>query len=145
MSDKVTGCTGGYVLTDIDSPEYKNHHILLENIDILKKEISELKDSFIKSLSNYRTDHVALHIKISELEKDRLDHLNPTAFVILKKRCDNLEELIYEFKSQLRNQNRTPHRCPCCEGSGRYQLRTALNASDIIDCHACEGSGIVWS
>jgi hypothetical protein len=57
----------------------------------------------------------------------------------------NLEKLFYsECINKRHKQDIKPHKCPLCNGSGRYQLATALHASDIVDCHGCRTDGIVW-
>lgn len=38
----------------------------------------------------------------------------------------------------------TPHRCPVCEGSGRYTTPLGTETAATKTCHACGGTGVVW-
>ena len=57
-------------------------------------------------------------------------------------RIDDLEELIYEVKSSLRNNDIKPHKCPVCEGKCK-QIHPLIGLL-CSACDACEGKGIVW-
>ncbi len=43
---------------------------------------------------------------------------------------------------------RFPHKCPVCEGMGKFNDVYCTPNSDgqykVVKCHACKGEGIVW-
>lgn len=94
--------------------------------------------------------------RLTKLESDHLDKLNPHAFLILKKRCDELERLINAIKDSYNNicapsLRKEPFKCPVCEGKGKDSNRLVTESCDqqikvLVnpDCKSCEGKGIVW-
>lgn len=41
---------------------------------------------------------------------------------------------------------RIPHKCPVCDGEGtRGKAIVGLSNRTTVSCHACNGTGIVWS
>lgn len=66
--------------------------------------------------------------RIEKLENDLHNHYK------------NVADLI----SNISISKKIPYKCPVCLGTGRYKLATANCPSDIKDCHACEGKGVVW-
>ena len=39
----------------------------------------------------------------------------------------------------------TPHACPVCFGQGTGYNPSAADKADVDKCHACNGTGIVWT
>lgn len=37
-----------------------------------------------------------------------------------------------------------PHKCPVCEGTGKWESTLPRTELLPIICHACSGTGIVW-
>lgn len=79
--------------------------------------------------------------RITKLESNHLDQLNPEAFLIIKKRCDDIEEIVYEVKEKQLNCDRKPFKCPVCEGKGKLWPDGTIG---YHRCEPCEGKGIVW-
>lgn len=62
----------------------------------------------------------------------------------LEKCISNWEEEFYFLKDKLRSPNSLPHKCPVCAGCGKDGNVLLSMPPKFIDCHACEGKGIVW-
>jgi predicted RNase H-like nuclease (RuvC/YqgF family) len=115
--------------------EHKNRQIdenrkISRRVDELQKRIEKLKTlTDIKQLEKILYDGAQLHLTIIKFE---------TRMKELEQRLSICGDKVDKITSK-------PHRCPNCEGSGRYKLAIAQSPSDIIDCHSCKGTGIVWS
>ncbi len=112
--------------TDVEDINYKNHELLLENIDILKKEIKDIKDS------NFET-YKEISISIGKILR----------------RVDALEGLTISLREQQNNLCapslwKQPFQCPVCKGNGTYPRREYPKIIMDAPCHGCEGKGIVW-
>ena len=106
--------------------EYRLSHIIAlpSEIDIRLQDVERQLDKsqdYIKELKE----------RMKKLEKDFESKLD----IDYKKWCQYFNEV---------NSKKTPHKCPVCDGSGRYRLATAQRVDDVIDCRSCEGKGIVW-
>jgi|SRR5579863_491055 len=117
--------------------EEKNVSPICEQIQLLEKRIKELENYIYSSnLTKELDPKVWVHVA------DRLDKLESYCALI---KINDFRELCVKMAQDLNeNLGKIPHKCPVCDGSGRYKLATALCASDIINCHSCEGKGIVW-
>ena len=54
--------------------------------------------------------------------------------------------ILEKFQQQLtetHNNNRKPHKCPVCDGSGENDICSG-SLTQIETCHGCSGTGIVW-
>lgn len=58
----------------------------------------------------------------------------------IEKRLVALEEITNRITCDDMKAGRSPHKCPVCGGSGFL-----IKIIECIDCHACEGKGIVWA
>jgi len=122
--------------------------------EIFKKYQLEMNEriGFIeRELENYpehKTDIEDLRTDVPYISQ-RLDNIESH----LNKKCDDLEELIYEIKEKIRDCNRKPYKCPVCNGNGNVlsegaklafnqYMTTGLDLSH--KCLSCDGKGIVW-
>jgi DnaJ-class molecular chaperone len=50
-----------------------------------------------------------------------------------------------QFYAPLSANNRTPHKCPACDGWGKRQVLPVLTTVPQHEtCAACHGAGVVW-
>ncbi len=146
-----------YAHTDILKEEYKNHQLLLENIDILKNELRDLKSVYLEEhvrqidenrKISRRVDELQSLINIEEIKKVIFNGLETHASIL---RCEarnkELEKEINEISKWrkdikiLTDQSKKPHECPVCDGMRKFKV---FGKNIEADCPACEGKGIVW-
>ena len=48
------------------------------------------------------------------------------------------------YQRREKNDYKKPHKCPVCDAQG-WLIDSYLSEAKKIDCHACEGKGVVWS
>lgn len=94
-----------------------------------------MSDDNLDSLLNMHNRHTDL---INNLVDHKIRQVDEN-----RKLSRRIEE-IADFCYRNWKHNKQPHKCPVCDGSGRYKLATAQCNSDVIDCRSCEGTGIVW-
>ncbi|HEX2549326.1 MAG TPA: hypothetical protein VHM20_05820 [Gammaproteobacteria bacterium] len=63
-------------------------------------------------------------------------------------RCRYIENKINEVRKEI-PENRTPHKCPVCDGSGNGKGIKEYDTDfefycRYFSCSACDGEGIVW-
>lgn len=117
---------------------------IFERIDKLESNFDNLSmtfDAFTGSTLDSYQDMRDRIEKLEEQQKERDNLINYKSYLNLVDRIGALENFINKHWSSKRHE---PHKCPVCDGSGRYKLATAQCDSDIVDCHSCEGKGIVW-
>jgi hypothetical protein len=108
---------------------------------ILSKRIEKLEeahDVFNKHVKSLTDMYKHLSISIACYTDDKVRQMNEN--IKIKKRLDDLEELIYEVKDKLRNCNKKPYECPVCWGKGFKEDQFMKRH----DCNSCKNEGIVW-
>lgn len=113
-------------------------------------------------------DILSLTMQLQGLDEKICEHweLNYKGQVNISKRINALEDIRAEtrllrietcFKTVLESGKRTgfsndkakkPHKCPVCDGKPNLPLQFRDKNNEhiefIADCHACEGSGVIW-
>lgn len=115
----------------------------------LENEIDELKKE-IKEISNYECHNRALidavFAEIKELDKICINNLSAWNLSDIISRLDKLEQMQKDILNAPNliwaKYNKTPHKCPICDGLGKQLY---LIAQQVQICKPCEGKGIVWS
>ena len=90
------------------------------------------------NVCNERFDRLENEIKELKRFQD-ITHEQYKSNDAIKKRIDDLEDLIYEIQAKHRNCNKKPYKCPLCDGLG-YLYR----GMHRLNCDACSSNGIIW-
>lgn len=106
---------------------------LEHNINIVQERIDELL-KYVDARFECIDDDIVANFNTLKESASTVDY-------VLECRINQLEDNI---NKNILSSNKSPHKCPVCDGSGRYKLATAQCASDTRDCHACEGKGVIW-
>lgn len=101
---------------------------------------------------NYATDINKINERISIVEKycdkDLADWSELDDKIInALDRIDSLENVYNKWLLHDVNQviNRKPHKCPVCSGQGCYDVENLSSSLRVnLECHCCEGKGILW-
>lgn len=105
------------------------------------KEIFERLDK-LEKLDDFNDEiHSAILNSIKNIEKEIDERINELS--------EKLNNLISMPNIAWAKYNKTPHKCPVCDGSrnsrGRYFdefLRAGMET--FIECKSCDGKGILW-
>lgn len=105
--------------------------------------LENFNDSHAKLIAHSQNGIEKTFERIEKLEEPKDCHLAADV-KRLEKTLDDLITKIADIGNYCYREKQTPHKCPVCEGSGRYRLATAQRLDDVIDCRTCDGKGIVW-
>lgn len=133
-------------------------------IKSIAERVERLEDRYI---SFTKCNHPCLlQERIEKLEsRDHDERITDLENIQAKKRLINNEVSVHELEIHFKKlekhveqmtehylrkviTNAKPHKCPVCNGKplGEIQITRTENGRDklLIECHACEGKGIVW-
>lgn len=133
---------------------------VLEENNIKQEQIDELyENDFDERISGI--ENIEIEQRLIKLEKysyaheeylkriDKIALCNPDKTLanqkFLNEKLAALEQLFYDEKEKFRNQDRKPHKCPVCDGSGFLGDVLLLSLPPTFaECKTCEGKGIIW-
>lgn len=102
----------------------ENHDLCISNNGVLCKDLYKIEER----LNHQQGDFITVNDRLIELES----HVKQMTEACLRKVIDNVK----------------PHRCPVCDGKPltEVKIQKTLSGLDklIIECHGCNGTGIVW-
>jgi|SRR5882724_1006987 len=146
----------------MDQELNKQTLLLIEKLDQLKEMFKEkyvhpdVINRIEKLESHYYSDGdlSAIHGCIRNLEKnaDFDEHQRKR----LEEKFHDLEQLFYDEKAKFRNPEKKPHKCPICDGNGKYisvDIQSKMSTISVeidalgrhwVKCHICQGKGIIW-
>jgi|ERR1017187_4869623 formate dehydrogenase maturation protein FdhE len=113
-------------------------------IEELEEDCKELKDKLSHhetSLNRKWQANMELSQRLTELEEANKEFLGKIKELEL---FQDITRLHYEIAAK----NTRPHKCPVCLkvplAEMKIQITSNGNNKLIFECHACEGTGIVW-
>lgn len=159
LQKQITALTDTYKSLSIQAAAHHEHK--LRQIDENRK-VSRRVDEHEEGLIIHKNKLIDLDKRIYELEKaykadyevakDIIFQGAQTHASILKceKGLKDLEQLFYDEKDKFRCNDKKPHTCPVCGGSGCGKEIYNISVDGVNmgtknhPCHSCDGKGIVW-
>ncbi len=124
----------------IEKLENSSFEDMKNELICFKKQRNEIKERLDKLEMMYKIERKVE--RIAELES-KLEDIIPRVWSSEQKGCVAIDYIENNGKFK----NKTPHKCPVCDGSGKVKekLSSFVNGKEILcDCKSCEGKGIVW-
>jgi DnaJ-class molecular chaperone len=116
---------------------------------LIYEKIGSFKEAYFEFVSNVEKRIIS----ITDIMQDRIINIENHFTDILhnfEKRINMLEYFTDINCKDNECKEKTPHKCPVCEGRGIIQNGLKIeevygtNLKTCKDCHSCEGEGIVW-
>ena len=124
-------------------------------VQIMHNKVSEefkniLRDKIDKIQTSGKYNYSNLVFACGRIEElgDKQNEDRGIFLTQLAKQNEKIEKIRSECRVAFENQDEKPHRCPVCDGKPISELKIVKTESGLdkllIECHACDGKGIVW-